>query len=52
VLREGVIRQAEPLVEESGAHPGLARLVLQPHRHNFGRIRLLIDRINSAPIAT
>jgi uncharacterized protein (TIGR00730 family) len=51
VLREGAIIQTEPLPEESGEHPALARLVLRPHRHNFGRLRLLIDRINGAPTA-
>jgi len=51
LLRAGEIRQCEPLAEEAGEHPALSRLVFEPHRHNFGRFRLLIDRINTAPLA-
>lgn len=48
VLESGRIEQTGALAEEAN-EPTLAslpRLVLTPKRHNFGRLRQLIDRIN------
>jgi uncharacterized protein (TIGR00730 family) len=50
LLRKGRIIQGGPLPQEQNqpeiAH--LPRLILSPHRHAFGRYRLLIDAINLA----
>ena len=50
ILLRGKIRHSNALRAERN-EPELAelpRLILTPHRHNFGRIRLLIDGINCA----
>jgi hypothetical protein len=50
ILDSSEIRQSEALPEERN-EPDLAelsRLVLTPHRRNFGRFRKLIDAINAA----
>jgi uncharacterized protein (TIGR00730 family) len=50
ILDDSEIRQSEALPEEKN-EPDLAnlpRLVLTPHRRNFGRFRKLIDAINAA----
>ena len=51
LIAAGEIVASGPVPEEANqpeiAH--LPRLVLTPHRHNFGRLRLLIDAINRAP---
>jgi hypothetical protein len=50
ILDHGRIEQGEPLPEEAN-EPDLAkypRLILQPVRKNFGRLRLLLDAINDA----
>jgi uncharacterized protein (TIGR00730 family) len=50
ILLRGKIRLSAALRAERN-EPALAdlpRLILTPHRHNFGRIRLLIDGINRA----
>lgn len=51
LLVEGGIEQGTALPEESGetSIAELPRLILHPHRRNFGRFRLLIDRINTSP---
>lgn len=51
LLAAGRIESTPPLPEEAN-QPELAdvsRLVLTPHRHDFGRLRALIDAINLAP---
>lgn len=50
LLEQGKIVQTKALPEEAN-EPELAdlpRLVLQPYRRNFGRLRVLIDAINAA----
>jgi uncharacterized protein (TIGR00730 family) len=50
ILEQGTIVQRDALPEEAN-EPELAalpRLVLQPHRRNFGRLRVFIDAINAA----
>lgn len=51
VIATGEIAATAPLPDEANepriAH--LPRLVLTPHRRNFGRIRALIDAINASP---
>ena len=50
IIEQGKIVQREALPEEAN-EPEIAelpRLVLQPHRRNFGRFRVLIDAINAA----
>ena len=50
VIRTGAIEQGAALRQEKN-EPALAdlpRLILTPHRRNFGRFRQLIDAINSA----
>jgi uncharacterized protein (TIGR00730 family) len=50
IVEHGAIVQREALPEEAN-EPELAelpRLVLQPHRRNFGRFRIFIDAINAA----
>jgi len=42
------IVQCDPLPEEKGALPDLPRIVLTPHKRDFGSIRLLIDAINNS----
>ena len=52
VLAVGQIEPSGPLPEEAN-QPHLAslpRLVLTPHRHQFGRVRALIDAINDAEV--
>ncbi|HEY3662009.1 MAG TPA: TIGR00730 family Rossman fold protein [Chthoniobacterales bacterium] len=50
VLRSGAIVQREALPQEKNQPEiaNLPRLVLEPHRHEFGRYRQLIDSINLA----
>lgn len=54
LLRNGKIVQGGPLPQEQNqpeiAH--LPRLILTPHRHEFGRYRQLIDAINRAELRT
>lgn len=47
-LERGCIEQTTALPEEANepALSAMPRLVLSPKRHNFGRLRLMIDRIN------
>ncbi len=50
MIESGKIVQGEALAEE-GNEPELSkypRLILQPHRRNFGRMRLLLDAVNSS----
>ena len=48
VLRSGEITRSQPLREERGTHlHGLACLELDFNRHDFGRLRQFIDRINA-----
>lgn len=52
VIERGRIVQGRALPEEAN-EPELAevpRLILEPHRSNFGRLRLLLDAINDAEI--
>jgi uncharacterized protein (TIGR00730 family) len=53
MLREGEIVQGSALRPEKNepAIWELPRLILMPHRNNFGRIRQLIDAINLASVA-
>lgn len=54
LLETGRIAQGHALPEEAN-EPELAdipRLILQPHRRNFGRLRLLLDAINDAELET
>lgn len=50
LLREGSIEQRNALPQEKNQPEisDLPRLVLTPHRHQFGRYRMLIDAINLA----
>jgi uncharacterized protein (TIGR00730 family) len=50
LMRVGEINQGSALDQEKNEPEiwGLPRLVLRPHRHNFGRFRQLIDAINLA----
>ena len=50
MLRAGEIEQREALPQEKNQAEiwDLPRLVLSPHRHEFGRYRQLIDAINLA----
>ena len=52
VIRMGQIVQGTALLQEKNEPEiwELPRLILTAHRHNFGRIRKLIDAINSAPV--
>ena len=52
LLREGAIVQGSALRQEKNEPEiwNLPRLILTPHRHNFGRIRQLIDAINIASV--
>ncbi len=52
LLVEGEIRRTEPLREEKNTPElnHLPRVVLKPHRHNFGRLRQLIDALNQAEV--
>jgi len=47
ILTEGAIEAGEPLPEEGGEAPHLARLVLHFDRKSMGRLRALIDRLNT-----
>lgn len=53
LLADGAIAQTEALPEEHNEPEleKLPRLVFHPRRRNFGRFRLLIDRINQADLA-
>ncbi len=53
LLREGSIEQRNALPQEKNQPEilELPRLVLTPHRHQFGRYRQLIDAINLAEIS-
>ncbi|RMF78746.1 MAG: hypothetical protein D6744_09780 [Planctomycetota bacterium] len=46
ILKSGSIQACEPLAEEQGAYPELARLRLHFDRHSFGLLRQMIDVIN------
>ena len=48
LLAAGRIVQTGPLPEERDELAGLPRIVLTPHKTDFGAIRLLIDAINNA----
>ena len=52
LLRAGRIEQREPLLQEKNQPEiwHLPRLILTPHRHEFGRYRQLIDAINLAEV--
>jgi uncharacterized protein (TIGR00730 family) len=52
LVREGEIVQSSALRQEKNEPEiwDLPRLVLTPHRRNFGRVRELIDAINSASV--
>ena len=52
LLRAGRIEQREPLPQEKNQPEiwHLPRLILTPHRHEFGRYRQLIDAINLAEV--
>ena len=52
ILREGKIVQGSALPPEKNEPEiwGLSRLILTPHRENFGRFRQLIDAINAASV--
>jgi uncharacterized protein (TIGR00730 family) len=52
-VREGEIVQSSALRQEKNEPEiwDLPRLVLTPHRHNFGRFRQLIDAINASSVA-
>ena len=52
-VREGEIVQSSALRQEKNEPEiwDLPRIVLTPHRHNFGRFRQLIDAINASSIA-
>jgi len=47
LLESGRIEVTTARPAERGEAPGLARLSLQPHRKKVGRLRELIDRLNS-----
>ncbi len=51
-LRSGRIEQGKPLPQEKNQPEiwHLPRLILTPHRHEFGRFRQLIDAINLADV--
>jgi uncharacterized protein (TIGR00730 family) len=54
LLVDGAYVQSGPLPEEAN-EPDIAhyhRIVFHPHRRNFGRMRLLLDAINLAELAT
>jgi len=53
IVREGEIVQGNALPAEKNEPEiwKLPRLILSPHRHEFGRFRELIDAINLAPTA-
>lgn len=53
LLIDGKIEQCGPLPEEKDdvGLKNLRRIVLTPHKHDFGMIRLLIDSINSSETA-
>lgn len=47
ILAEGKIEQCEPLSAEDGEFPDFKRLKLRFDRRSFGRLRLMIDRVNN-----
>ncbi len=53
IVRQGEIVQGSALRQEKNEPDiwELPRLILTPHRRNFGRFRQLIDAINLAPLA-
>ena len=53
VVREGEIVQGSALRQEKNEPEiwNLPRIVLTPHRNNFGRLRQLIDAINASSLA-
>jgi uncharacterized protein (TIGR00730 family) len=53
IVREGSIVQGSALRQEKNEPEiwNLPRLILTPHRNNFGRFRQLIDAINASSIA-
>ncbi len=46
LVASGTITQSGPLPEERGAYPTLTRLSYHSRKRAYGRLRLLIDRIN------
>jgi len=46
LVKEGKITQTGPLPEEQGEHPELTRLQFESTKRDYGKLRLLIDRIN------
>lgn len=48
LIAAGGIEQTPPLPEERDDYAGLPRIVLAPHKRDFGAIRLLLDAINLA----
>ncbi len=52
LLADGVIHQSGPLPEEHEETKlaALPRIVLTPHKRDFGRIRTLLDAINESPV--
>lgn len=53
IVREGAIVQGSALRQEKNEPEiwNLPRLILTPHRNNFGRLRQLIDAINASSLA-
>ncbi|MFQ5843501.1 MAG: LOG family protein [Planctomycetota bacterium] len=49
ILTEGTIEASDPLPEEGGDAPDLARVVLAFNRRDHGRLRRLIDLLNEGP---
>ncbi len=47
IVREGRIESRDPLPQEAGEAPRHARVVLRFNRRDLGRMRALIDRLNS-----
>ncbi len=48
LIAAGGIEQTDALPEERGDYADLPRIVLAPHKRDFGSIRLLLDAINLA----
>ncbi|MCC6682132.1 MAG: LOG family protein [Phycisphaeraceae bacterium] len=46
LIKEGRMQQGGPLEQESGEYPNLPRLHFEHTRRDYGRLRLLINRIN------
>jgi hypothetical protein len=47
IVTKGAIAASEPLPAESAEAAGLARIVLHFNRRQVGRLRMLVDRLNS-----